>query len=439
MKISRIKARQILDSRGNPTVEVDLFLESGAMGRAAVPSGASCGENEALEMRDGGTQYGGKGVMNAIENINAIISPSILGNSFSNQRALDNLLIELDGTNNKSRLGANAILGISLAYAKACAKENNSELYRYIKKCYEEDGVAHSTNQNFSMPRPMINIINGGSHADNKISFQEFMICPSVSHGFQDAMMQSVEIFHTLKQILKQKGYNTNIGDEGGYAPALSSCRHALDFLLEAINKAGYRLGTDINIALDIAANEFFDTEKKKYILQEEGLELTGDELILFYETLLSNYPIISMEDPFQENDLESWTNFTKQFSNKVQIVGDDIFVTNVNLLQQGINKNIANAILIKPNQIGTLTETIDAIKLANQNNYNTIISHRSGETEDTTISHMATALSNQIKTGSVCRTDRVCKYNELIRIEEQLLNANECNTAKTIALDGKV
>ena len=406
MKIKDIKGREILDSRGNPTVEVDVILENGIMGRAAVPSGASTGSREALEMRDGGTRYMGKGVLNAVKNVNTLIRDLVIGMDVEDQRALDEAMIKLDGTPNKSKLGANAILGVSMASLKAAALNANKPLYKYIG-----DGK--------TLPRPMMNIINGGAHADNSLDFQEYMIIP-MAKSFKEIMRIASEVFHTLKNILKDEGLATSVGDEGGFAPNLSSNEEGFKLIMEAITKAGYTPGVDVCLAIDVAASEFY--KNGKYNLAGEKRSLTTDELIEYYRDLITKYPIISIEDPVDENDWEGFTKITKELGSKIQLVGDDLFVTNKECLKKGIELHAGNAILLKVNQIGTITETLDTIELARAYNYKTVISHRSGETEDTTIAHLAVGLNlGQIKTGSISRTDRICKYNELLRIEEEL------------------
>lgn len=405
-KITRIKGREIIDSRGNPTVEVDLELASGAFGRASVPSGASVGKFEAVELRDkDASRYLGKGVLKAVSNVNFEIADNLLNKPFEDQIAIDQTLIELDSTENKSRLGANATLAVSLAFARAAAEQNSLHLYQYLgSECI--------------MPRPMMNIINGGAHADNKINIQEFMIIPHHGKTFKDKLRMGAEVFHCLKAILKNKGHNTNVGDEGGFAPQLNSTTEALDLILQAIEAAGYKPDDHISLALDSAASEFY----KDGLYEVDGERLDSSEMIDFYAELVNKYPIISLEDPLAEDDFEGWINMTNTLKHKTQIVGDDIFVTNERILRKGINRGIANAILIKPNQIGTLSETLNTIHFAHENSYNTIISHRSGETEDTFISHLAVGSGAwQIKTGSLCRTDRICKYNELLRIEETI------------------
>lgn len=407
-----IVAREILDSRGNPTVECDVYLESGAMGRAAVPSGASTGEHEAIELRDGDdARYLGKGVQQAVENIHEEIAPELIGEDSANQRRIDDILLGLDGTENKSRLGANALLAVSVASAYAASEALGLPLYRYI-------GGLKAT----VMPVPMMNIINGGSHADNSVDIQEFMVMPVGAGSLTEAVRCGAEIFHALKSVLKGQGYSTSVGDEGGFAPNLKSNREALDRIMEAIEKAGYKAGEDVVLALDCAASEFFDKSSKTYKLAGEGRELDGAKMIDFYEELVSAYPIASIEDGLDENDWEGWKALTDRLGKKVQLVGDDLFVTNTQTLARGIEQGVGNSILIKVNQIGTLSETLDAVELAHRNGYTSVISHRSGETEDTTIAHLAVATaSGQIKTGSLSRSDRVAKYNELIRIEEQL------------------
>lgn len=406
-----IHAREIIDSRGNPTIEVDVLLEDGAAGRAAVPSGASTGTLEAIELRDGDKKrYNGKGVLRAVSHVNGEISDAIIGMDASEQIVLDKALIALDGTNNKSRLGANAILGVSLAAAKAAAHSADMPLFRYL------GGVnAHM------LPIPMMNIINGGAHADNQIDIQEFMVMPVSASSISDAVRMGAEVFHALKTSLKQAGHNTNVGDEGGFAPALNSADEALGFISKAIDLAGYRLGEDIVLALDSASSEFY----KEGLYAIEGKSLKSDELIRYYETLVNNYPIVSIEDAMAENDEEGWKAITEQLGDRIQLVGDDLFVTNPKILAAGIRKGLANAILIKVNQIGTLTETLEAVRMAQKAGYNAILSHRSGETEDTTIAHIAVATNcGQIKTGSLSRSDRLAKYNELFRIEELLSSA---------------
>lgn len=407
MKIKNIIGREILDSRGNPTVEVDVILENGVIGRAAIPSGASTGTREALELRDNDiNRYNGKGVLKAVVNVNQIIKPALIGLDCENQREIDEVMLKLDGTETKSNLGANAILGVSMANLKAAAINAGKNLYEYI-------GTGKD------LPYPMMNILNGGAHADNNLDFQEFMIIPQAS-SFKERLRTGSEVFHTLKKVLNEKGYHTGVGDEGGFAPSLKSNKEALDLICEAIVKAGYTPGKDVKLALDIAASEFYNDGK--YNLSGEGKSFNTDELINFYKELVDSYPIISLEDPVDENDWEGFRKITEELGDKIQIVGDDLFVTNIKFLQKGIDNHSGNAILLKVNQIGTISETIDTINLAKTNNYKTIISHRSGETEDTTIADLAVGLSlGQIKTGSLSRTDRICKYNQLLRIEEDI------------------
>ncbi|WP_299125450.1 phosphopyruvate hydratase [uncultured Winogradskyella sp.] len=412
--IINVHARQILDSRGNPTVEVDVVTESGIMGRAAVPSGASTGEHEAVELRDGGDTYMGKGVLKAVENVNAVIAQELLGVSVFEQNAIDQLMIELDGTKNKSKLGANAILGVSLAVAKAAANELGMPLYRYV------GGVSANT-----LPLPMMNIINGGSHSDAPIAFQEFMVMPVKAKNFTHAMQMGTEIFHNLKKVLHDRNLSTAVGDEGGFAPNLpGGTEDALDTIKMAVEKAGYKFGEDIKIALDCAAAEFYKDGKYDYTLFEgdKGVVRTSAEQAKYLAELASQYPIISIEDGMDENDWDGWKDLTEQIGDKVQLVGDDLFVTNVERLGRGISEGIANSILIKVNQIGTLTETISAVNMAHNAGYTSVMSHRSGETEDNTIADLAVALNTgQIKTGSASRSDRMAKYNQLLRIEEEL------------------
>ncbi len=410
-EINDIYAREILDSRGNPTVEVEVYLESGAMGRAAVPSGASTGEREALELRDGDkARYLGKGVLKAVENINEVITEALVGWEASDQVGIDRKLLELDGTDFKSNLGANALLGVSLACAKAAAEEAGLPLYQYLGGSNAKE-----------LPLPMMNIINGGEHADNNVDIQEFMIMPAGAASFKDALRMGAEIFHALKKVLKGKGYNTAVGDEGGFAPDLKSNEEALQVIMEAITEAGYKAGEDILLALDVASSELF--KDGKYHLENEKQPVkSAKELVDFYEDLVNRYPIISIEDGMAENDWEGWKLLTERLGKRIQLVGDDLFVTNTRILKEGIDKGIANSILIKVNQIGTLTETLDAIEMAKRAGYTAVVSHRSGETEDTTIADLAVATNaGQIKTGSLCRTDRVCKYNQLLRIEDEL------------------
>ena len=411
--ILKIHARQIIDSRGNPTVEADVITKNGFLGRAAVPSGASTGKHEAVELRDNDKSvYQGKGVLNAVNNINNEINNELNGLLINDQSNIDNTLISLDGTDNKSRLGANAILAVSLACAKAAALENNQELFEYL-----------GNDLSFEMPMPMMNILNGGSHADNKIDFQEFMVMPIGAQSFSQALQMGTEVFHSLKNELSDKGYSTNVGDEGGFAPNLSSNEKAIEIVLKSIESAGYRPGEDIYIALDAAASEFYNTDEKLYHFhQSNGDKLTSNEMVDYWNDWVNKYPIISIEDGLDEDDWSAWKLMTDKLNDKIQIVGDDLFVTNINRLSKGINNRIANSILIKVNQIGTLTETISAVNMAKKNSYTSVMSHRSGETEDTTIADLAVALNTgQIKTGSASRSDRVAKYNQLLRIEEKL------------------
>ena len=409
-EIVDILAREILDSRGNPTVEVDIFLESGAFGRAAVPSGASTGQKEALELRDNEKRYKGKGVRKAVKNITEIIAPRLMGLEGSDQTYIDSLMIELDGTKSKKKIGANAILGVSLAVAKASSMEANMSLYKYI------GGVGAR-----ELPVPMMNILNGGAHADNNLDIQEFMIMPAGASDFSEALRMGAEIFHTLKGILKSKGLSVSAGDEGGFAPSLKSNEEAIVLIMQSIKEAGYKPGKDVYIALDIASSEFHKSGKYNF----EGRSVTSDKMIDFYERIIAKYPVISIEDGLSENDWKGWKVMTDRLGGKVQLVGDDIFVTNKEILSDGIKKRIGNSILIKLNQIGTLTETLDAIETAKRAGYTAVVSHRSGETEDTTIADLAVAMNTgQIKTGSLSRTDRVAKYNRLLRIEEELGDA---------------
>ena len=411
--IQSVHARQILDSRGNPTVEVDVRTENGYLGRAAVPSGASTGIHEAVELRDDDPKvYVGKGVLKAVENVNDIIYPELIGISAFEQNDIDKILLELDGTPNKSKLGANAILGVSLAVAQAAAQEAGLPLYRYIG----------GTNAN-TLPVPMMNILNGGSHADNSIDFQEFMIMPAKADTFSESLRMGVEVFHTLKKVLKSKGYSTNVGDEGGFAPNIASNEEAIEIVLQSIEKAGFKAGEDIFIAMDAASSEFYDAETGLYTFKKSsGKQLNSDEMAAYWAEWVAKYPIKSIEDGMAEDDWAGWAELTRLAGDKCQLVGDDLFVTNVKRLSQGIEQNIANAILVKVNQIGSLTETIDAVSLAHRNKYKSVMSHRSGETEDATIADLAVALNcGQIKTGSASRSDRMAKYNQLLRIEEQL------------------
>jgi len=412
-EIVSIHAREILDSRGNPTVEADVILDGGAKGRAAVPSGASTGEHEAVELRDGDKEhYLGKGVLNAVENVESILAPELTGMDASNQRLIDATMISIDGTENKSKLGANAILAVSMACARASAEALKLPLYRYL------GGVNACL-----LPTPMMNILNGGSHADSNVDFQEFMVMPVGAETFSDALRWGTEVFHTLKGVLKKKGYNTAVGDEGGFAPNLKSNAEAIELILEAIQLAGYKPGEDISIALDPAASEFYNQETGKYIFKKsDKSEKTSAEMASFWESWVRQYPIVSLEDGLAEDDWDGWKLLTDQIGNFVQLVGDDLFVTNTTRLQQGIEQKVANSILIKVNQIGTVTETLEAIELARRFGYTSIISHRSGETEDTFIADLAVGTgAGQIKTGSASRTDRIAKYNQLLRIEEEL------------------
>lgn len=405
--IMHVFAREILDSRGNPTVEAEVVLDDGAHGRAGVPSGASTGEHEAHELRDGGKRYLGKGVLQAVENVNEVIADELAGQVADDQRLIDAAMLQLDGTENKSKLGANAILGVSMAVAKAAADSAALPLYRYIG-----GPNAHV------LPVPMMNILNGGAHADSGVDVQEFMIAPLSATSFAEALQQGAEVYHALKAVLKERGLSTGLGDEGGFAPSVESTRAALDVIVEAIKKAGYEPGKDVALALDVASSEFYDNGSYKF----EGSELSGAEMASVYAELIAEYPIVSIEDPLDENDWDGYANLTREIGDKVQIVGDDFFVTNPQRLREGIDKGVANALLVKVNQIGTLTETFDAVELAHRNGYRTMMSHRSGETEDTTIADLAVALScGQIKTGAPARSERVAKYNRLLRIEEEL------------------
>ncbi len=417
MFISEVFAREILDSRGNPTVEVEVVLESGEMGRAAVPSGASTGVYEAVELRDADkSRYMGKGVLNAVDNVNEIIAPELIGMNVFDQVGIDQMLIELDATDNKGKLGANAILGVSMAVAKAAAEELGMPLFQYL------GGVNAKV-----LPTPMMNILNGGEHADNNVDIQEFMVMPVGADSWAEALRIGAEIFHSLKSVLKSKGLSTAVGDEGGFAPNLASNEEALKSIVEAIEKAGYKAGDEVKIAMDAAASSFYNADKKKYVLAGEGKEFTSEEMVTFYEDLVSKYPIISIEDGLDENDWDGFKLMTEKLGDKIQIVGDDLFVTNTSKLEEGIKKGIANSILIKLNQIGTITETLDAIEMAKRAGYTAIISHRSGETEDTTIADLVVAVNaGQIKTGAPSRTDRVAKYNQLIRIEEIIGDVSE-------------
>ncbi len=421
--IASINARQILDSRGNPTVEVDILTENENLGRAAVPSGASTGIHEAVELRDNNKKlYGGKSVLKAVKNVNTTIADALLGWDVADQTGIDNMMLELDGTENKGKLGANALLAVSLAVAKAAALEANLPLYRYIG----------GTNARV-LPIPMMNILNGGAHADNKIDFQEFMIMPVGASSFSEGLQWGVEIFHTLKTVLKKKGYSTNVGDEGGFAPNIQSNEEAIETVLTAIQSAGYTAGTQIKIAMDAANSELWNSKKKKYVFHKsDGKEMTSEQLVKYWETWVKKYPICSIEDGMAEDDWKGWKMLTEAVGDKCQLVGDDLFVTNVTRLERGINENIANALLVKVNQIGTLTETINAVTMAQNAGYSTIMSHRSGETEDSTIADLAVALNcGQIKTGSASRSDRMAKYNQLLRIEEMLGDSGQYPVGK--------
>jgi len=411
--IQDIKARQILDSRGNPTVEVDVITNNGFIGRAAVPSGASTGSHEAVELRDGDNEvYLGKGVLKAVSNVNTIIKEALIHSTIFEQNKIDSTLIGLDGTDNKGKLGANAILGVSLAVAKAAAAEAGLSLYRYVG----------GTNANL-LPVPMMNILNGGSHADNSIDFQEFMVMPLGAESFSQALRMGTEVFHTLKKVLKSKGYSTNVGDEGGFAPNIKSNTEAIEIVLKSIEDAGYKPGVDIWIAMDAAASEFYDSKEKVYHFKKSsGEKLTSHQMVDYWADWCKNYPIVSIEDGFAEDDWDGWKMVSEKLGNKIQLVGDDLFVTNVKRLKRGIDEKIANSILVKVNQIGSLSETIDAVQMANNAAYTAVMSHRSGETEDNTIADLSVALNTgQIKTGSASRSDRISKYNQLIRIEEEL------------------
>ena len=415
MEIIDVRGREIIDSRGNPTVEVDVALAGGAIGRASVPSGASTGEHEAWELRDGDAKrYGGKGVLKAVENINKIIAPEISGHDATLQPAIDKIMIDLDGTPNKSRLGANAILGVSLAVAKAAAIQLNLPLFKYL-------GGPNAK----VLPVPMMNIINGGAHSDSPIDFQEFMIMPKGAPTFRESLRYGAEVFHALKDVLHDRGLSTAVGDEGGFAPALKSADDALECIAQAVKRAGDTLGTDIFIALDVASSEFYDPSRNLYVFKKsDGLGRTAEELTAYYQELQKKYPIISIEDGCAENDWLGWEQLTKAMGGNTQLVGDDLFVTNVEFLNQGISRHVANAVLVKVNQIGSLTETLDTVELAKDNKYSAIISHRSGETEDATIADIAVATNaGQIKIGSLSRSDRMAKYNQLLRIEEELGN----------------
>jgi enolase len=410
--ISNIYAREVLDSRGNPTIEVEVFTESGAFGRAIVPSGASTGEHEAIELRDGDkSRYLGKGVLQAVKNVNEVIAPNLIGYDVTFQTSIDKIMLELDGTKNKSKLGANAILGVSMAVARAAADYVGLPLYLYLGGFNAKQ-----------LPTPMMNIINGGSHADNNVDFQEFMIMPIGAKSFREALRMGAEVFHNLKKVLSSKGFNTSVGDEGGFAPDLQSNEDGIKVILEAIEKAGFVPGKDVVLAMDVAASEFYNKQTKLYELKGEGKTLNAQQMVEFYQGLVEKYPIISIEDGLDENDWEGWKALTDALGKKIQLVGDDLFVTNTEKLAKGIEMGIANSILIKVNQIGTLTETFNAIEMAKRAGYTAVVSHRSGETEDTTIAEIAVATNaGQIKTGSLSRTDRIAKYNQLLRIEEEL------------------
>ena len=413
LEIIDVRGREIIDSRGNPTVEVDVALAGGAIGRASVPSGASTGEHEAWELRDGDSKrYGGKGVLKAVENINKIIAPEVAGHDATLQPAIDKIMIDLDGTPNKSRLGANAILGVSLAVAKAAAVQLDLPLFKYL-------GGPNAK----VLPVPMMNIINGGAHSDSPIDFQEFMIMPKGAPTFREALRYGAEVFHALKDVLHDRGLSTAVGDEGGFAPALKSADDALECIAHAVERAGYTLGTDIFIALDVASSEFYDPSQNLYVFKKsDGRGRTAEELTAYYQELQKKYPIISIEDGCAENDWQGWEQLTKAMGDSTQLVGDDLFVTNVEFLNLGISRHVANAVLVKVNQIGSLTETLDTVELAKDNKYSAVISHRSGETEDSTIADIAVATNaGQIKTGSLSRSDRMAKYNQLLRIEEEL------------------
>ena len=425
--IYKIIAREILDSRGNPTIEVDVTLSDGSLGRAAVPSGASTGEHEAVELRDNDTlRYLGKGVKKAVKIVNTTIANEIIGLDALNQKNIDEAMISLDGTSNKSKLGANSILGVSIAVAKSASNSKKMPFYEYINQ-----------NKTYTMPIPMMNIINGGSHADNNVDFQEFMVFPIGAKSFSNALQMGTEIFHQLKKVLKNKNLSTSVGDEGGFAPNLKSNHEAIEVILKAIDNAGYKAGKDVYIALDVAASELFD--KDKYIIKSENRSLSSDQMISYYQNIIETYPIISIEDGLDENDWGGWSLMNETLGDKVQIVGDDLTVTNINRLQKAIDLKAMNAILIKLNQIGTLTETLDAITLAKKADFGAIISHRSGETEDTTIADLAVASGvGQIKTGSASRTDRICKYNQLLRIEQNLSNKSNYPGAEVLGHNEK-
>ena len=408
-EIKSVKAREIVDSRGNPTVEADVILSNGVVGRAAVPSGASTGSREAIELRDGGSRYLGKGVLKAVDNVNGAIAKAIIGKDASDQANIDRTMIELDGIDNKANLGANALLAVSMATAHAAAKDAGLPLYQYLGKA-----------DSYKLPVPMMNIINGGAHADNSVDLQEFMILPVTAPSMADAIRYGAEVFHNLKSVLKKRGLNTAVGDEGGFAPDLASNEQAIEVILEAIDKAGFKVGQDIWLGLDVASSEFY--HDGKYVLESEGKKFSSEEFTAYLENWVNQYPILSIEDAMAEGDWAGWKHLTNVLGSRVQLVGDDLFVTNTKILQEGIDKGIANSILIKVNQIGTLTETIDAINMAHKAGYTSVISHRSGETEDSTIADLAVATNaGQIKTGSLSRSDRIAKYNQLLRIAEQL------------------
>ena len=408
-EIKSVKAREIVDSRGNPTVEADVILSNGVVGRAAVPSGASTGSREAIELRDGGSRYLGKGVLKAVDNVNGAIAKAIIGKDASDQADIDRIMIELDGTDNKANLGANALLAVSMATAHAAAKDAGLPLYQYLGKA-----------DSYKLPVPMMNIINGGAHADNSVDLQEFMILPVTAPSMADAIRYGAEVFHNLKSVLKKRGLNTAVGDEGGFAPDLASNEQAIEVILEAIDKAGFKVGQDIWLGLDVASSEFY--HDGKYVLESEGKKFSSEEFTAYLENWVNQYPILSIEDAMAEGDWAGWKHLTNVLGSRVQLVGDDLFVTNTKILQEGIDKGIANSILIKVNQIGTLTETIDAINMAHKAGYTSVISHRSGETEDSTIADLAVATNaGQIRTGSLSRSDRIAKYNQLLRIAEQL------------------
>ncbi len=424
-KIKKIHAREVIDSRGNPTLEAEVFLEGGGWGRAIVPSGASTGEHEACELRDQDPKrYQGKGVLKAVQNVKTTIASALLGMNAQDQTQIDETLKTLDGTPNKSKLGANAILGVSMAVARAASVAQNLPFYAYLKTLFVKDSSSQKAPSSFVLPVPMMNIINGGAHADNNIQIQELMIMPVCGGRFSEALRAGVEVFHHLKKLLHDEGFSTAVGDEGGFAPSLKSDRHGLECIMRAIEKAGYRPGEDIFIAIDAASSEFY-REGKYHLNPQENQILSSDWMISYYENLLRDFPVVSIEDGLAEDDWKGWSSLTKRLGDKVQLVGDDLFVTNVKRLSQGIEEKVANSILIKVNQIGSLTETLDSIRLAHQNNYTAVISHRSGETEDTTIADLAVACNaGQIKTGSASRSERLAKYNQLLRIEEELGDA---------------